>query len=71
MTTAEVVPLADGFRVYTAQPGPLAQEIATRASAKGLRLAALSTQAPSLEEVFLHITTHGLAPREEVTHVGG
>jgi ABC-2 type transport system ATP-binding protein len=70
LTTAEVVPLADGFRVYTAQPGPLAQEIATRASAKGLRLAALSTRAPSLEDVFLHITTHGLAPREEVAHVG-
>jgi ABC-2 type transport system ATP-binding protein len=32
---AEVVPLADGFRVYAADPGRLAQEIATRATAKG------------------------------------
>jgi len=71
LTTAEVVLLSDGFRVYTARPGPLAQEIATRASARGLRLAALSTQAPSLEDVFLHITTYGLVPREEVAHAGG
>ena len=71
LAAAEVAPLADGFRVYTAQPGPLAQEIATRASARGLHLIALSTQAPSLEDVFLHITTHGLTPREEIAHVGG
>ena len=71
LAAPEVVPLADGFRVYTAQPGPLAQEIATRASARGLHLAMLSTQAPSLEDVFLHITSQGLAPREEVAYVGG
>ncbi|MCK1453644.1 ABC transporter ATP-binding protein [Bradyrhizobium sp. 35] len=70
LATSEVVPLADGFRLYTAHPGPLAQEIATRASARGLRLSALSTQAPSLEDVFLHITAHGLAPSEAVAYVG-
>lgn len=67
--SAEIVPLADGFRVYTAQPGPLAQEIATRATARGLRLATLSTRAPSLEEVFLHIT-RGRQPREGAADAG-
>ncbi len=57
----EVTHLADGFRVYTSQPGPLAQEIAVRAYRRGLRLASLATHAPSLEDVFLHITTHSLA----------
>jgi ABC-2 type transport system ATP-binding protein len=52
----EVVPLSDGFRVYTADPGPLAQEIAQRAAAQGLRIEGLNTLSPSLEEVFLSIT---------------
>jgi ABC-2 type transport system ATP-binding protein len=64
----ETVPLADGFRVYTARPGPLAQEIASRSAARGLRLASLTTLAPSLEDVFMHITTHGLAPVKEAVH---
>jgi ABC-2 type transport system ATP-binding protein len=63
----EVTPLSDGFRAYTPRPGPLAQEIAVLASARGLQLASLTTQAPSLEEVFLHITTHGIS--QERAHV--
>lgn len=53
---AEVLPLADGFRVYTADPGRLAQEIAARSAARGIGIVALNTLAPSLEDVFLHIT---------------
>ncbi len=64
----EIVPLPDGFRVYTPHPGLIAQTIATRASTKGLTLTALNTLTPSLEDVFLHITTHGVTPRKEVAH---
>lgn len=65
---AEVVPLSDGFRIYTPTPGALAQEIATRATERGLRLSALNTLAPSLEDVFLHITTLGAKTASEVVH---
>ena len=53
---AGTVPLGDGFRVYTAEPGRLAQEIATRSASRGLGIVSLNTLAPSLEGVFLHIT---------------
>jgi ABC-2 type transport system ATP-binding protein len=52
----EVVVLADGFRVYTPDPGPLAQLIAMRASERGLQLESVATLAPTLEDVFLSIT---------------
>jgi ABC-2 type transport system ATP-binding protein len=58
----DVVPLADGYLLYSAEPGRLAQEIATRASARGVRIAAIATRDPSLEEVFLHITRTRVAP---------
>jgi len=59
----DVAPLADGYVIYSAEPGRLAQEIATRASARGVRIATIATRDPSLEEVFLHITrTRGAAP---------
>lgn len=54
--TAEIIELADGFRVYGASPGELAQRIANGATERGLRIASLNTMAPSLEDVFLHIT---------------
>jgi hypothetical protein len=65
-----VVPLADGFRIYTADPGRTAQEIATRATARGLRIASLATLAPSLEEVFLHITGTATAKATPPTGAG-
>jgi ABC-2 type transport system ATP-binding protein len=58
---ADVVPLADGFRVYTAEPGGIAQEIAIRSAAKGISIVALNTIAPSLEDVFLQITSRPAA----------
>jgi ABC-2 type transport system ATP-binding protein len=61
-TNAEIVPLADGFRVYTAEPGRVAQELATRATTRGVKITSLNTLAPSLEEVFLHITARAGAP---------
>ena len=66
---AEIVPLVDGFRIYTSDPGLLAQELATRATAKGIRIAALNTLAPTLEDVFLRITTHGLVHAPELASV--
>jgi ABC-2 type transport system ATP-binding protein len=65
---AEVVALPDGFRVYTSKPGALAQEIATRATERGLHLTALNTLAPSLEDVFVHITTRGMKAASEAHH---
>jgi len=52
----EVVVLADGFRVYTPDPGALAQLIATLASERGMQLESIATLAPTLEDVFLSIT---------------
>jgi ABC-2 type transport system ATP-binding protein len=65
---AEVVPLADGFRVYAAEPGHIAQEIAMRSAAKGIGIVALNTVAPSLEDVFMQITSRTAALNAEVTH---
>ena len=67
-TNTEIVPLADGFRICTAEPGRVAQELATRATARGIRIAGLNTLAPSLEEVFLHITARGGTPAPERVH---
>lgn len=57
----EVQPLAGGWRVFSPEPGPLAQHIAARSTELGLRLESLNTQAPTLEEVFVSITgvAHG------------
>ena len=66
-TTIEVTPMADGFRAYAADPGALAQEIAMRSAARGIAILALNTLAPSLEEVFLHITSQK-TPQLETTH---
>ncbi len=55
----EVALLPRGFRVYTSEPGALAQLIATRASERGVRLESIATLAPTLEDVFLSITARG------------
>ena len=52
----EVAALPDGWRVYAAEPGPLAQHIAVRCAALGLELASINTVEPSLEDVFVSIT---------------
>lgn len=52
----EVEALAGGWRVFTAAPGPLAQHIAMRSAALGLKIESLNTLEPSLEEVFVSIT---------------
>jgi len=60
-TGTETVKFGQGFRVFGVEPGLIAQELANRATAQGLRIEHLSTLEPSLEEVFLHITSRGLA----------
>jgi len=52
----EVIMSANGFQVFDPEPGRIAQEIATRASALHLSIESLNTRAPTLEEVFLSIT---------------
>ena len=52
----DVTTLADGFRVFTPEPGPLAQLIATRATEQHLRIESIATLAPTLEDVFLTLT---------------
>lgn len=54
--TGEVIMSANGFQVFSPEPGRVAQEIATHASALHLAVESLNTRAPSLEEVFLSIT---------------
>lgn len=61
---ATVIAMADGFRAYTPSPGALAQAIAARASALGMRITSISTLAPTLEDVFLSITSHAQAEAE-------
>lgn len=57
----KVVMAANGFQVFDPDPGRVAQEIATRASALHLSIQSLNTLSPSLEEVFMSITggAHG------------
>lgn len=52
---------ANGFQVFDPEPGRVAQEIATRASALHLSIESLNTLSPTLEEVFMSITggAHG------------
>ena len=59
----EVETLVDGWRVFSPDPGPLAQRIAARSQALGLRIESLNTLSPTLEEVFVSITGshHGRA----------
>jgi ABC-2 type transport system ATP-binding protein len=52
----EVEMLVDGWRVFSPEPGAVAQQIAIRTAALGLGLQSLSTVAPTLEEVFVSIT---------------
>jgi ABC-2 type transport system ATP-binding protein len=49
-------PLARGFRVFTAQPGRVAQEIACLARESGTTIESIRTSEPALEDVFLRIT---------------
>jgi ABC-2 type transport system ATP-binding protein len=58
---AEYESLADGFRVYGPDSGSLAQAIAQRATAQGMRIESICTHGPSLEDVFLHIVGAGRA----------
>ena len=52
----EVEILVDGWRVFSPEPGPLAQQIAARTATLGLRVESLNTLSPTLEEVFVSIT---------------
>ena len=57
----KVIISANGFQVFDPEPGRVAQEIATRASALQLSIESLNTLSPTLEEVFMSITVgiHG------------
>jgi ABC-2 type transport system ATP-binding protein len=52
----EITERANGFRVYTSEPGHLAQRIGTRADQLHLHIASIATLAPTLEDVFLTVT---------------
>lgn len=59
----EVETMVNGWRVFSPEPGALAQHIAARADTLGLRIESLNTLSPTLEEVFVSITggAHGHA----------
>ena len=60
----EVIAAGAGVRVYTRTPGAAAQEIATWATGRCLRIESISTRGPSLEDVFLSLTAPASAPSE-------
>jgi ABC-2 type transport system ATP-binding protein len=60
---------ARGARIFGPDPGAIAQELAHRASARGLRIQFLATREPTLEEVFLHLTSKPRAAQEHGAHV--
>ena len=53
----EVKPLSQGFKIYSASPGRVAQQVASSALEKGLEVQNIRTLEPSLEDVFVHITS--------------
>jgi ABC-2 type transport system ATP-binding protein len=57
----KITMIANGFRALGAEPGRMAQEIAAKATARGLHIESINTLAPTLEEVFVSITgdSHG------------
>jgi len=48
---------ANAFRLYTNSPGQVVSEVVRLAEGKGLEIKDLCTRKPSLEDVFLHITS--------------
>ncbi len=64
--SAESVQLVNGFRVYAADPGDIAQQIAIRSAARGIDIVSLNTLAPSLEDVFLDMTRQPVTPNQGV-----
>lgn len=47
----------DKLKLYTSKPGHVACQIAEYANAQGLQVLALNTLGPSLEDVFVHLTS--------------
>ena len=57
-TVQFVKPGGKGVRIFTPQPGLVAQQIACLAQQKGVVLEAINTCEPALEDVFLHLTNN-------------
>ena len=53
----EIDEFPEGFRAFGARPGTMAQAIALNASARGLAIRSIRTLEPTLEEVFMTITS--------------
>jgi ABC-2 type transport system ATP-binding protein len=49
--------LGDRFRLYTPSPGDLATDLVLFAKDNGLHMSSISTLGPSLEDVFVELTT--------------
>lgn len=64
---SEVEPQARGVRLFTAEPGRVAQEIAYLARESGATIESIRTCEPALEDVFLRITESPPA-KEEKAH---
>ena len=54
----------DKMRLYTADPVALLAEVMAYAQAQALRVTALNTAGPSLEDVFLSVTGLELGPEQ-------
>ncbi len=64
----EIERSARGARIFGAEAGRIAQDLANRATTHGLRIEYLSTREPSLEEVFIHLTGPAAARTKEADH---
>jgi ABC-2 type transport system ATP-binding protein len=60
---------AYGARIFGPEPGRIAQELANRATARGYCIDSLVTRQPTLEEVFLHLTSRPDAAHERTINV--
>jgi ABC-2 type transport system ATP-binding protein len=57
-----------GVRIFTRTPGRAAQELVIWATSRSLRVESIVTRAPSLEDVFLTLTSGARPPVAESTH---
>lgn len=73
---SEVKKEGDKLKLYTDQPGDVACQIAEYANAHELKVLALNTLAPSLEDVFVHLTNRDRpqfrsSDRDQITDTKG
>ena len=57
VAVGEVKPMAAGFKLYTTEPGRVAQEVVRLAAERGADIESIHTHGPALEDVFVRLTS--------------